>query len=125
MPGKSSQDCSFLTSLGASAYCASKAAVSAFFDCLRTEEKDIRVTVLCPGFVPTNVVSNSLTGKGEKFGKTKNLPFRMELSPAVQLAIDAVASNKLEVWYTIPATLIMMLRGIAPNLSDRLMYKVR
>lgn len=113
--------------LGTSAYCASKAAVSAFFDCLRIEEcrAGVKVTVLCPGFVPTGVVENSLTGTGEKFGKTKSLPFRMELGPAVQLAIDAVASNKLEVWYTLPATIIMMLRGFAPNLCDRLMYKVR
>jgi len=112
---------------GAAAYCASKAAVSAFFDCLRTEESKagVKVTVLCPGFVPTSVVANSLTGSGEKFGKTKSLPFRMELAPAVQLAIDAVASDKMEVWYTMGATLTMMLRGVAPNLTDRLLYKVR
>lgn len=116
-----------LVMAGTSAYCASKAAVSAFFDCLRIEESraGVKVTVLCPGFVPTGVVENSLTGNGEKFGKTKSLPFRMELGPAVQLAIDAVASNKLEVWYTLPATAIMMLRGFAPNLCDRIMYKVR
>lgn len=75
--------------------------------------------------MPTSVVENSLTGKGEKFGKTKSLPFRMELEPAVQLAIDAVASNKLEVWYTLPATLMMMIRGFAPNLTDRLLYRVK
>jgi len=112
---------------GTSAYCASKAAVSAFFDCLRLEEckAGVRVTVLCPGFVPTNVVENSLTGKGERFGKKKSLPFRMELGPAVQLAIDAVASNKMEVWYTMSATLAMMFRSVAPNFFDRMVNGAR
>jgi len=61
---------------GTAAYCASKAAVTAFFDCLRLEEysNGIKVTTLCPGFVPTNVVTNSLTGKGEKFGQQKVYP---------------------------------------------------
>jgi len=112
---------------GAAAYCASKAAVSAFFDCLRIEEckNGIKVTVLCPGFVPTGVVENSLNGKGERLGKTKSLPFRMELEPAVQKMINAVASNKLEVWFTLQATVLMMLRGVCPNLCDRILYGVK
>eukprot|EP01126_Amoeba_proteus_P010084 TRINITY_DN13910_c0_g1_i5.p1 TRINITY_DN13910_c0_g1~~TRINITY_DN13910_c0_g1_i5.p1 ORF type:complete len:162 (+),score=29.93 TRINITY_DN13910_c0_g1_i5:561-1046(+) len=115
-----------LVNTGCSAYCASKAALNAFFDCLRIEEfkSGIKVTIICPGFVPTNIVENSLTGTGEKSGKKKSLPFRMELIPAVQKAVDTVASDKLEVWYTFSGTLAMMLRGVAPNFTDRLFFGV-
>jgi len=108
---------------GTSAYCASKAAVNSFFDCLRKEEKDIKVTIVCPGYVPTEVVSNSLTGDGSKSGRNHKLHFPMALKPAVQLMISSVASNKMEVWYTIPATILMSLRGAFPNAMDRLMGK--
>jgi len=107
---------------GASSYCASKAALNAFFDTLRKEEgKLIKVTVLCPGFVPTDVVKNSLTGDGSASGKSNKLAFAMGLKPAVQLMISSVASNKMEVWYTLGGTVLMTLRGAFPNAIDRLM----
>jgi len=108
---------------GASAYCASKAAVNSFFDCLRKEERNINITIVCPGYVPTEVVANSLTGDGSKSGRSHKLHFPMQLKPAVQLMISSVASNKMEVWYTLPATILMSLRGGFPNAIDRLMGK--
>lgn len=49
-----------------SAYAASKHALHAYFDALRTEvENDgIGVTIVCPGFVRTNVSMNALSGDG-------------------------------------------------------------
>lgn len=51
-----------------SSYCGAKHALHGFFDVLRMEhQKDgIDVTLICPGFVATNVAKNALTGKGEK-----------------------------------------------------------
>jgi hypothetical protein len=49
----------------------------------------------------------------------------MELIPAVRLAIDSVASDKMEVWYTPLATVLMMFRGVAPNFFDRLQKLVK
>lgn len=53
-----------------SAYAASKHALHGFFDSLRAELADtaIKVTLVCPGFVRTNVSINALTGAGEKLG---------------------------------------------------------
>jgi len=106
---------------GASIYCASKSALNSFFDTLRKEEKQIKITLLCPGFVPTDVIKNSLTGDGKPSGKTSKLSFQMDLKPAVKLMISSVASNKMEVWYTLGGTLLMTLRGAFPNSIDRLM----
>ncbi len=49
-----------------SSYAASKHALHGFFDSLRAEhhQDNIAVTLICPGFVNTNVSKNALTGNG-------------------------------------------------------------
>lgn len=49
-----------------SGYCGAKHALHGFFDVMRMEhEKDgIKVTLVCPGFVQTNVAKNALTADG-------------------------------------------------------------
>lgn len=49
-----------------SSYSASKHALHGFFDSLRAEvyQNNIKVTLVCPGFVKTNVSLNALTGDG-------------------------------------------------------------
>lgn len=53
-----------------SGYCGAKHALHGFFDALRMEhEKDkINVTMICPGFVQTNVTINALTESGAPLG---------------------------------------------------------
>ena len=49
-----------------SAYAASKHALHGYFDSLRSEvyDKNIDITIICPGFIKTNVTYNALTGDG-------------------------------------------------------------
>lgn len=51
-----------------SGYCGAKHALHGFFDVLRMEhQKDgINVTLICPGFIQTNVAKNALTADGSK-----------------------------------------------------------
>lgn len=51
-----------------SGYCGAKHALHGFFDVLRMEhQKDgVNVTLICPGFVQTNVSKNALTADGSK-----------------------------------------------------------
>jgi dehydrogenase/reductase SDR family protein 7B len=53
-----------------SGYSASKHALHGFFDSLRAEVHDdnVKVLLVCPGFIQTNVSHNALTGTGEKLG---------------------------------------------------------
>jgi len=53
-----------------SAYSASKHALHGFFETLEAEHYDdgIRVTMVCPGFVATNVAKNALRGDGTVHG---------------------------------------------------------
>tara|TARA_R110002074_G_scaffold193443_2_gene359277 strand:+ start:1189 stop:1983 length:795 start_codon:yes stop_codon:yes gene_type:complete len=49
-----------------SSYAASKHALHGFFDSLRAEihQENIAVTLVCPGFINTNISKNALTGNG-------------------------------------------------------------
>lgn len=55
-----------------SAYAASKHAVQAFADSLRSEmhQHKINVTVISPGYIKTAVSLNALTGSGDNHGGT-------------------------------------------------------
>lgn len=84
-----------------SGYCGAKHALHGFFDVLRMEhEKDgIAVTLICPGFVNTNVAKNALTANGssqnEQDAATKNgLPAEV----LAKKMIRAVEKNKFEVY---------------------------
>lgn len=53
-----------------SSYTASKHALQAFADCLRSEvnQNNIKVIVSSPGYVSTDIIRNALTGVGTKYG---------------------------------------------------------
>jgi dehydrogenase/reductase SDR family protein 7B len=83
-----------------SAYAASKHALHGYFDSLRNEvyEDNIRITILCPGFVRTNVTLNALSGEGEKLGKMmKNTEKGMSPARFAQKALRAIEKEKEEV----------------------------
>ena len=54
-----------------SAYSASKHALHGYYEALRAEtyEDGIRVLIVCPGFIKTNISINAVTGSGEKQNK--------------------------------------------------------
>jgi short-subunit dehydrogenase len=84
-----------------SSYAASKHALHGFFDCLRAEnhKHNISVTLVCPGFVNTNVSINALTGDGSPQNKmdtaTQNgiAPDRF-----AKIMTKAIAKKKEEVY---------------------------
>ena len=84
-----------------SGYCGAKHALHGFFDVLRMEhQKDnINVTLVCPGFIKTNVAKNALTADGS----TQNLDDEatqngMPASIFVIKFVKAVESKKFEVY---------------------------
>ena len=83
-----------------SSYSASKHALHGFFDSLRSElyTDKIKVTLICPGFVDTNVSINALMGQGEKQG-TKDKATANGLRPETfaRKAIKAIENENQEV----------------------------
>jgi len=83
-----------------SGYSASKHALHGFFDSLRAELYDdgIRVLLVCPGFIQTNVSVNALTGNGSKLGSmdTATANGLTAEQCAIQI-VSAIKSGKEEV----------------------------
>jgi short-subunit dehydrogenase len=82
------------------AYCASKAAVSAFFESVRLDlqPRGITVTIIHPGFIKTPLTA----------GRHADMPFLMELDDAVKLIVRAIEKKKKS--YAFPWQLASIVR---------------
>lgn len=108
-----------------SAYAASKHATQAFFDCLRAEmeDSDIKVTVISPGYIHTNLSVNAVTADGSRYGALdKNTAQGRSAAEVAQDIIDAVGKKKKDVLLTdfLP-TMAVYIRTLAPGLFFRIM----
>lgn len=83
------------------AYCASKAAVSAFFESLRLDlqPRGIEVTIIHPGFIKTPLTA----------GRHAQMPFLMELDVAVEKILRAIEKKKKS--YAFPWQLASVVRA--------------
>jgi short-subunit dehydrogenase len=83
------------------AYCASKAAVSAFFESLRLdlEPRGIDVTIIHPGFIKTQLTQ----------GRDAQMPFLMELDDAVRKMVGAIEKRRKR--YSFPWQLATIVRA--------------
>lgn len=83
-----------------SGYCGAKHAVHGFLDGLRMEHHDdnIKVTLICPGYIQTNVSMNALTADGSK-QQTMDKKTAAGLPPekCARKIISAIRRNKHEV----------------------------
>jgi short-subunit dehydrogenase len=98
------------------AYCASKAALSAFFESLRVDlrESGVGVTIIHPGFIKTPLTA----------GRHAQMPYLMELDDAIKKIIRAIETGKKS--YAFPwqlATISRLGMLLPPNLYDRIIAK--
>jgi len=117
----------FIITRGASAYAASKAALNSFFSTLRLEEKRnrVKVTIVCPGHVDTDLQKFMLgpDGKPVHQTETRNLGFRVPLTDAVRRMVRATAANEELVIYTFGANVLCRLRAAFPVFVDNLLAR--
>ena len=89
------------------AYCASKAAMSAFFESVRLDlaNTGVRVTIIHPGFIKTPLTA----------GREAKMPYLMELDDAVKKILNAIERGKKS--YSFPWQLATIVRTamIMPN----------
>ncbi len=84
-----------------SGYSASKHALHGFFDALRAEHfnDNIAVTLICPGFVATEISKNALTGDGSKQEKMdKATANGINPDRFAKLMLKAISKKKEEVY---------------------------
>jgi dehydrogenase/reductase SDR family protein 7B len=84
-----------------SAYSASKHALHGYFDSLRSEvyDKKISITLVCPGFIKTKVSINALTADGTPQGTMDSAQDNgMSAEDCAVQIIDAIRRNKEEIY---------------------------
>ncbi len=110
-----------------SSYSGSKHALHGFFESLRAElyDDNIKVTLICPGFVNTDVSINALTADGSRQDKMDKAT-RAGLSPdefAVK-AIRAISRQKREVVISRPPEkFAVLIKRFFPGLHARLIRR--
>ena len=89
------------------AYCASKAAVSAFFESLRVDLKPhgVDVTIIHPGFIKTPLTA----------GRQAKLPWLQELEPAVKKIVSAIERRRKSYAFPWQLATIVRVSMIMPN----------
>jgi short-subunit dehydrogenase len=104
-------------------YCASKHALHGFFDALRSEyfEKNIRVTMICPGYIQTEISLNALDFDGQKFNKADTNQ-KNGLSPetCAKRGLNAILQQKNEVYIGKKEVIGVYLKRFFPDLLARI-----
>ncbi|MEO1023383.1 MAG: SDR family oxidoreductase [Bacteroidota bacterium] len=108
-----------------SGYAGSKHAIHGFFDSLRQEmyKHNVAVTLLCPGFIKTNISVNALTADGTPFGKMGDAHVdAMTADEMVHLVLPKIARRKEEIFVTgIKERMAMLVKRISPSLLNRIL----
>ena len=84
-----------------SSYSASKHALHGFYESLLLEEEKnrLRVTIVCPGKIKTNISLNALNSDGLKHGlMDNNQSSGMSVNSCVSILLNAVIKNKKEIF---------------------------
>ena len=91
-----------------SSYAASKHALHGYFDCLRQEVYDdnINISLVCPGYIKTDVTINALEGDGTKHnrmgeGQQKGMApeeFAEKLLPKIEKQKEEIYIGGMEIW---------------------------
>ena len=111
-----------------SSYAASKHALHGFFDSLRAEvyEDQISVTLVCPGFVTTNVSKNALTGDGSP-QQTMDKATQNGIEPAhfARLMAKAIQQKKEEIYIAgFKEKLAVFVKRMFPKLLSKMIRKL-
>jgi len=109
-----------------SGYCGAKHALHGFFDVMRMEhEKDgIKVTLVCPGFVQTNVAKNALTADGSA-QRNDDVATQNGITPALaaKKMISAIEKDKFEVYVGGKEVKGIYLKRFFPKLLHKMVLK--
>ena len=111
-----------------SAYAASKHALHGFFDTLRAEvfKDNIKVTIICSGYIKTNIAVNALTEKGNSKNE-KDPDIENGLTPEffTEKALKAIEKGKEELLLGGKEKFGVYLKRFTPCLFSKIIRKKR
>jgi short-subunit dehydrogenase len=111
-----------------SAYAASKHALHGFFDSLRAElwQEGIRVTLICPGFIKTEVSINALQGDGSALNQMDDAQAKgMSAEACAKAILRAVDRDAEERYIGGREVMGIYLKRFFPRLFSRILRKAR
>lgn len=111
-----------------SAYSASKHALHGYFDSLRAElyKDNIRVCIVCPGFIQTQVSVNALVGDGSLQNTMDHAQANgMKADVCAAKIIKAVKTGQNEVYIGGKETYGVLIKRLLPNLFAKLVRKAK
>ena len=110
-----------------SAYAASKHALHGFFDALRAEhyKDNIRVTMICPGFIHTPITLSALTADGTPLNKMDEGQFKGKSADwCARKIVQAIQQGKEEVYLGGREVIMAYLKRFFPGLFSHVIRKV-
>jgi dehydrogenase/reductase SDR family protein 7B len=113
-----------------SGYAASKHALHGFYDSLRaelmSEEKNISITIVCPGFVATDISYNALGSSGDKTGVyDENNSQGLSPQEFARLALRTIDQKKFEAYIGGRETIGVLMKRLFPNYFTKLIAKAK
>ncbi len=111
-----------------SSYAASKHALHGFFDTLRAEhhQDKIAVTMICPGFIRTNVSVNAITADGSALGEMDEAQAKgMSPEDCAAQIFSAMKNKKEEVYIGGKETIAIYLKRFVPSVFSKIIRKAK
>ena len=109
-----------------SGYCGAKHALHGFFESLRAEHHDdgLKVTMVCPGFIRTNISLNAVVGDGSQQGTMDaKTGAGMTAEQCAERMVKAVERNKAEVLIGRYEILAAYIKRLSPALLRRIVRR--
>ncbi|MCK5821767.1 MAG: SDR family oxidoreductase [Bacteroidales bacterium] len=109
-----------------SAYAASKHALHGFYNALREEvhTDNIIITILCPGYIKTNISINALKADGEKFNKMSvNQSAGMDPNELAKRVLKSIKKNRRSINIGGSELFGIYLNRFAPGLLSKILRK--
>ena len=107
-------------------YCGSKHALHGFYDALRSEvhKDNIKVLLVCPGYIKTDVSINAVAADGSKHGKMdENQENGISAEECASKIIKGVEADKNEIYIGGKEIMGIYLKRFFPNLLNRIVQK--
>lgn len=110
-----------------SAYSASKHALHGYFDSLRSEiDPKIKISIICPGFIKTNVTINALTADGTRQNTMDDAQANgMSADDCAAQIIKAIKSGKEEAYIGGKEKYAVLLKRLLPGLFSKIIRKAK
>lgn len=111
-----------------SSYCAAKHALHGFFNSLRMEvhQDNIKVTIVCPASITTNVSLNALAGDGNKYGKMdERQAGGMSAEKCARRIIRALKKGREEIDIGPPVIYAALVKRLFPGLYSKAVRRAR